>query len=479
VEDGEPPPELFHTPGADGVPYITLSIGGHRETWPLHSRLFRHYLERRLYRATCRFPGAHAIRAILGVLTGEAIFHGPERIVWTRLGEHDERIYLDLGDRAWRVVEIAPRGWRLVPCPPIKFRRSRGMLALPEPIAGGSIDQLRPFVNGADDGDFRLLLAWLLAALRPRGPYPVLVLHGEQGAAKSTTARVLRMLCDPNAAPLRAAPRDVRDLMIAATNGWLLCFDNLDHVAPWLSNALCRLATGGGFATRRNYTDDGELVLDATRPILVNGIEEIATRGDLLDRAVILHLPAIAEAKRRAESVFWEDFRQESPAILGALLDALARALAILPNVQLPGLPRMADFVRFGVAVEQALGWPPGAFLMAYGANRDAVQELTLEASLVGEPLSEFVRRTREWTGSATDLLDALTQLVDEPIRRRRDWPKTPTTLGGQLRRLAPTLRNVGVDIAFHRAARHRYITIRRLDRPARASSASSASSAP
>jgi hypothetical protein len=267
--------------------------------------------------------------------------------------------------------------------------------------------------------------------------------------------------------------------MIAATNGWLLCFDNLDHVAPWLSNALCRLATGGGFATRRNYTDDGEVVLDATRPILVNGIEEVATRGDLLDRAIILHLPAIDEANRQPEAVFWEEFRKARAQILGALLDALVCSLAILPNVRLRTLPRMADFVRFGVALEQALGWPQGAFLGAYGANRDAVQELTLEASLVGGPLREFVRRTGDWTGSASDLLDALTQLVDEPIRRRREWPKTPTTLGGQLRRLAPTLRNVGVDIAFHRAARHRHITLRRVDRPAPASSASSASSPP
>jgi hypothetical protein len=221
VEDGEAPPELFHTPGADGVPYITLSIEDHRETWPLHSRLFRHYLERRLYRATGRFPSAHTIHAFLGVLTGEALFHGYERAVWTRLAMQEDAIYLDLGDRAWRAVEIAPYGWHLVRSAPVKFRRARGMLALPAPIAGGSIDRLRSFVNVADDRDYQLLLTWLLAALQPRGPYPVLVLHGEQGAAKSTTARVLRMLCDPNAAPLRAAPRDVRDLMIAATNGWL------------------------------------------------------------------------------------------------------------------------------------------------------------------------------------------------------------------------------------------------------------------
>ncbi|TMA83957.1 MAG: hypothetical protein E6J77_13425 [Deltaproteobacteria bacterium] len=171
--------------------------------------------------------------------------------------------------------------------------------------------------------------------------------------------------------------------MIAATNGWVVCFDNLEYLPPWISNALCRLATGGGFATRRHYTDDGEMLFEATRPILVNGIEELATRGDLLDRAVLMHLPAISEPHRRAEAGFWEDFRRAWPGLLAALLDALVGALAILPTLTLPGLPRMADFARFGVAVERALAWPPGSFLARYGANREAAHELTLQASLV------------------------------------------------------------------------------------------------
>ncbi len=411
------------------------------------------------------------------MLTGAALFDGPERPVCTRLAEHHDAVYLDLGDPTWRAVEITRWGWRVVARPAVKFRRARGMLALPVPLPGGALDDLRPFLNVADDGDYRLLVTWLLAALRPRGPYPLLVLHGEQGAAKSTTARVLRWLCDPNTAPLRAAPRDVRDLMIAATNGWVVCFDNLDHLAPWLSNVLCRLATGGGFATRRHYTDDGEVLFDAMRPIMVNGIEELATRGDLLDRAVILHLPAIAEPQRRAEAAFWGEFGRAWPAILGGLLDALVAALAVLPSVALSGLPRMADFARFGPAVERARGWPPGAFLATYGANRAAAHDLTLEASRVAEPLRDFVRAVGAWTGTASALLDTLTQRVGERLRRTREWPQTPTALGGQLRRLAPTLRTVGVDVLFHREARHRTITLRSVKREASVSSASRASS--
>ena len=198
------------------------------------------------------------------------------------------------------------------------------MAALPEPVRGGSVSELRAFVNVADDGDWHLLLGWLVGALRPAGPYPVLGLHGEQGSAKTTTARVLGELVDPSTVPVRAAPRDERDLMIAATNRWLVNLDNLSRIPPWLSDAICRLATGGGFTTRELYTDEDEVLFDAMRPVIINGIEELATRSDLLDRAILLTLPTIEPDRRRPEKEYWDAFDRARPRILGALLDALA-----------------------------------------------------------------------------------------------------------------------------------------------------------
>src|SRR5262249_20593555 len=153
------------------------------------------------------------------------------------------------------------------------------------------------------------------------GPYAVLILTGEQGAAKSTMARLLRWLIDPNAAPLRSQPRDGRDLVIAARNSWVLAFDNLSYLPIWLSDCLCRLATGGGFATRELYTDADEVIFDSQRWVILTSIEDVASRGDLLDRAVILRLPAIPEEKRRTEAAFWVAADAARPAILGALLD--------------------------------------------------------------------------------------------------------------------------------------------------------------
>jgi hypothetical protein len=174
----------------------------------------------------------------------------------------DGRIYLDLCDEAWRALEIDSAGWRVIDTPPVRFRRTAGMLPLPKPVTGGSIEDLRPYLNMRSNTDFVLIVAWALAALRDRGPYPVLALFGEHGTAKSTLAKLLRALIDPNSAPLRALPREDRDLFISATNGHVLVFDNLSFLADWISDTLCRLATGGGFATRQLYTDQDEVLFE-------------------------------------------------------------------------------------------------------------------------------------------------------------------------------------------------------------------------
>jgi hypothetical protein len=350
------------------------------------------------------------------------------------------------------------------------------MQALPEPSRHGTVNALRAFVNVSDDDEFYLLVAWLLAALRPTGPYPVLVLHGEQGSAKSTVTRVLRQLCDPNNAPLRAEPRDGRDLMICATNSWLLVLDNLDHVVPWLSNALCRLSTGGGFSTRSLFTDSDEQIFNAMRPVVLNGITELATRADLLDRTVILHLPSLTESDYVPEEEFWPKFTAAQPHLLGALLDVLAGAMRELPNIRLDKVPRMADFARFGVAVERTLGWPTNAFLDAYTANRAGGHALVLEESLVAKAVLSWLAPIDDgfWTGTAAELLENLKHMMDEPIRREKHWPKTASVLSGHLRRLAPALRATGIDVRFDVDHWRRNITLE--DTRKRASRASHAS---
>src|SRR5262249_50610169 len=246
--------ELFHTP--NGIAFADLLTDGHRETWPIRSKRFRTWLRRCYYYATGTPPTAAMMASALDLLEARAQFDAPERALSLRVADHAGRIYLDLADERWRAVEIGSDGWRVVECPPVRFRRPAGMLPLPVPEKSGSIEVLRSFLNLSSQNDFVLVFAWLLAALRPRGPYPLLALSGEQGSAKTVLSKLLRALVDPNAAPVRALPREERELMIGANNGHLLAFDNVSGLPAWLSDALCRLASGGSFAVRRLYSDD-------------------------------------------------------------------------------------------------------------------------------------------------------------------------------------------------------------------------------
>jgi hypothetical protein len=179
--------ELFRV--RDGSGFADIDINGHRETWPIRSKGFRRWLARRFFEQTQGAPNHEALQSALNVIEAKAHFDGTERAIFVRVGGLDGRLYLDLGDETWRAVEIDTTGWRVTDAPPIRFQRAAGMQPLPIPIKGGSAYSLRSFLNVQSDADFVLVIAWLLAALRDRGPYPVLVLSGEQGSAKTTFSR--------------------------------------------------------------------------------------------------------------------------------------------------------------------------------------------------------------------------------------------------------------------------------------------------
>ena len=479
--------ELFHTP--DGTGFADLDIGGHRETWPIRSKGFRRWLARRYFERTDGAPNSEALQSALNVIEAKAHFDAPERIVHVRVGGLDGRIYLDLANATWQAVEIDSGGWRVINTPPVRFRRSAGMLPLPIPMAGGSIEELRPFLNVRSGNDFVLIVAWVLAALRDRGPYPVLALFGEHGTAKSTVAKILRALIDPNTVPLRALPREDRDLFIAATNGHVLVFDNISFLADWISDTLCRLSTGGGFATRQLYTDQDEVLLNAIRPAILNGIEEVVNRPDLADRAIFLTLEPIPDDRRRLEAELWIEFEAARPRILGALLDAVVAGLKRLPEIRLKKLPRMADFAIWATACETALRhqdgmfWEAGTFAKAYAGNIDEAVETVLNANPVATAVRAFMAMQTTWTGTATDLLDLLGRVVGEKATKAKTWPADATRLGGRLRRAATFLRKVGIEIDSGKRegrASTRIITITTLfsQTPELGNSASAASAA-
>ena len=442
--------ELFHE--ADGVAYADIDVSGHRETWNIRSEGFAHWLSRRFFKETRRALTPDTLHSSLANFEAKARFEGKEQSVFLRTGGLDGKIYIDLCNKNWEAVEIDCTGWRIINNPPVRFRRVAGMKELPRPVAGGSIGKIRDFLNVESDGDFVLAVSWILAALRPHGPFPIMVLNGEMGSSKSTFSNILKSLVDPSASSIRTLPRKDTDLFISASNAYVLAFDNISSLSNSISDTLCRLSTGGSHVARELFTNQKEMTFSATRPMILNGIEEFVNRSDLADRSLFLTLESIPEDRRKAETEFWTSFEAERPYILGALFDGMVEGLRNINSTRLPKLPRMADFALWASACEGAF-WDKGALWKAYNDNREDVIEHVIEADPLADTLRAFIAKQtqREWSGTASDLLKYLTA---NGRNKPRGYPSSPHSLSGHLRRVATFLRKMGIEIEFAREKR-------------------------
>lgn len=223
---------------------------------------------------------------------------------------------------------------------------------------------------------------------------------------------------------MRSKPKNEEDFIITAHNSWIVGLTNLSSIPPWLSDSMCRVATGEGFSTRKLYSNYEEVIFNPCRPQIINGINELISRHDLASRAIFINLPSLEDEKRKEEDAFNSEFEKVRPDILGGLLDAVVMALRNKPHVKLDSKPRMADFALWVVAAEPALPWEEGEFLKAYNNNRCEIIQKSVEADFVGNAILKWFKGKERWEGTVSELLNELEELVGEKIIRQKGWPK-------------------------------------------------------
>jgi len=445
--------------------WLSVRLNGRVEHWPVRSARTEAWLRRLYGQVYQRLVPKVAVEDVLADLQATGLLFGEVHPVFTRLGgwkdgTGERRVYLDLARPDWAVVEVTAGGWRVIPASqaPVRFHRNEYQRPLPLPESGGSLEALWELLP-LGERDCLLVLGWLLGSLNPWGPYPVLILSGEKGAGKSTAGEILKRLLDPTKAPRRSEPENEGDIVIAAQNNHVLLYDNLSQIPPKISDALCRLSTGGGLSKRKLYTDDAEVVLEAQRPVILTGIGFGAVRDDLADRAIRVELTRIADEDRVTDSQLWTRFHQEHPRILGTLLDAVCVALRRFEETEeeLGFLPRLADWMVWAEAGVSRFGVPLGELREAYYSVQGEFDSELLESNPLG---GAILLLTRDWQPgeirryTSKQLLEELEEAAfggQVNTRNLMDWPKSPEALVRRLPRLQSTLRSAGIVVSKER----------------------------
>lgn len=391
--------------------------------------------------------GSAALEDALAVLRGQAMKTEPRELA-IRYGRDGDKIVVDLGRVDGKAVEIDAAGWRVVNRSPILFERTELVGELPIPVEGGTVEELRPLLN-MGDADFDVLVGWIVAAMIPDLPHPILFLCGGQGTGKTSAARMIVDTFDKSPAPTRTQPKDPEGYALSVAGSWATVLDNVSKIPEWQSDAMCKTVTGDAFTKRKLYSDRELSVVSFRRVLAITTIDAGAIRGDLADRLVLVDLETID--KRRTERDIRDRFDEIRPRLLGSFCGLVSATLAALPGVTLDELPRMADFAKVLAAVDAVRGT---GSLGTYLAQSERLADEVIDGDPVGSAVAEWLEATAgtEHTLNMKELRRALVAHDGECADR---LPRSHRGLGGVLRRIAPALRLHGLTIVEPRPGDH------------------------
>lgn len=458
------------------TPYVRIGIDGHYEIWPVDSQSFKRHIAREFYDVEGIVTSTAAMNTALTVIEGKAIYEGVEIKLHNRVARYEDAIYFDLSNSQWQAVRITPQGWEVIDEPPPIFRRysHQKQAVLPQRIEGETLvnvlESIFDLVN-YDPENKLLFLVLLVFSLVPDVPHPIPVVYGEQGSAKSSLFRVWKSLVDPSELQTMSFPRKMEELIQKIDHHWFSTFDNITKLSEWQSDLICRAMTGDGFSKRRLYTDDEDFIYTFKRVVGLNGINIVAEKPDLLDRSVLIRLPAIPISKRMDEEELWMKFDELAPSLIAALFDVLSEAMRIRPSVKINGNYRMADFTKWGCAITQALGYTQDTFVQEYHRNLNQQNIEALEIDPVGVVIESLWESYKAAGRIPIRIAPAQAYYEMEQIActvgvtlTGKTWPKNTQVMGRRLNQLSANLRQQGIDFSSERDDRKRYWVFSEVD---------------
>jgi putative DNA primase/helicase len=435
--------KLWHTP--DRRAFVSIPFdNGSIQNLRIGGSEFKYRVSEAFRLAHNSLASPRTLKDASEVLGAIAVIDGAEFKAHLRVARQNDVIYVDLGDPEWRIVRIDGTGWEVTQDCPVKFIRPQNFAALPVPSKNGDLNNLRNLLPNLSDEGWVLIQGFLVGVYDPTGTQPVLVLTGGQGSGKSSAVNLIKALTDPNLVASRSIPKKIDELFIATEHARIPVFDNVSHLTGEQSDALCQIASGGGYGKRMLFTDADEVAIETRQPVIANGITDFVTRPDLDQRCLHVELQTIEPTQRMLDSELSDQFDSVKSSILGAVFDAVSTALRHSGETRLEERPRLAELAEFVSAAEPNLVMEPGDF--ASVLKRQSIERSMSRSEM--EPVIVAVNRllslveSHSFDGTYKELLD---QVEAELPQRVGGW--TPLKLSAEIKRLVPDFKVAGIEV--------------------------------
>jgi len=456
---------FFYT--SENQAYVKIDIFGNSEIVSTLSNVFGYWLTNKFEAVYGGVLSKDDIRKTIQSIDSTAYFKGYRREIYVRIAEVDGAIYIDLCNDKREVLKITADGFEVIDDSPILFRRTQDMEEIPKPIYRNADDYklLNKYINTANEDDFNMIIAYLLGAFRSRMPKPILNLIGEAGTGKSMNTRLIRKFIDP-AKQKDLLKKEINEVELptASDSQYLLAFDNLSGITAKGSDLLCVVSTGGAMTKRKLYTDKDEIIIDLKKTVILNGIDDISKKQDLVSRTIFIETPPLQASKKKTETEIWSEFEKDYPYILGSLVHAVSTGLKNKGNDQ-SSYPRMIDFGRFIQDCSEALDWGKDYWKATYVRNQTTGVEQSIESDPFASSLVIMLEDLASkglymWRGTATELLETLSDsLPHDETTYNKAWPKS-NQVKPRLRRIAPAIKEKGIEWSTERSNGRNLITV-------------------
>ena len=457
--------EQGHIPfrSTEGEAFIQIPNNGGFVNYPIKSEYYQMWLRNQYYQTYNRGSRGDMIQAVMETLIAKAHCQGKEYPVYNRFAFHEGRLYYNLADRDSTVLCVDESGIKCCSEPPVRLITRKNIRPQPMPQKGKSFRKLmNKYYHFASMSDRILHNVILIVRLITGIEQSIVIYKGSRGSSKTTSMEMDKRCLDVSSNNVTVMPKNEEDFLLLLESQDIVCLDNMDSITKSQANIFCQAVTGATAVKRKKYSDSELCEINIRSVVYMNGIHLISDRSDFLDRCVFLNMKAISSEKRRSKKEVMEEFEEDKPYILYGMFECLSKAMETQPSIEVELDDRLLDFLKWGCAVAEALGYGQEEFLKAYQKNRISLNEELLEEDEVAGAVMDYLEESGNFEGAMSELSAELSDMLYEKGMYASNKIKQANHLSRRLKELEAGLHNVGICVEIGKNNGKRFVKISR-----------------